>query len=112
MSSVVEYKGYTGSIEFSEEDMLFYGKVLGIRSLILYEGKDVESLLRDFHESIDFYLESCDLDGRKPEAPYKGTLSIRLGPELHHDAAVRAIAYHQSLNSFIQDAVREKLARA
>ena len=37
MSNVMNYKGYTGSVEFSEEDHIFYGKVLGIRSLISYE---------------------------------------------------------------------------
>ena len=30
----LEHKGYTGSIEYSEEDGLLYGKVLGIKSLI------------------------------------------------------------------------------
>ncbi|MBR6228896.1 MAG: type II toxin-antitoxin system HicB family antitoxin [Eubacterium sp.] len=112
MSSVIEYKGYTGSVEFSESDMLFYGKVLGIRSLIMYEGKDVDSLLNDFHESVDLYLESCKADKREPEVPYKGNLNIRLSPEIHHNAALRAMAFRQSLNSFIQDAVKEKLARA
>jgi predicted HicB family RNase H-like nuclease len=35
----LNYKGYTGSIEYSREDDLFFGKVPGIRSLISYEGK-------------------------------------------------------------------------
>ena len=35
----LEYKGYTGSIEYSKEDDLLYGKVLGIKGLISYEGK-------------------------------------------------------------------------
>ena len=34
MNNTMEYKGYVGSVEFSEEDALFYGKVLGIRGLI------------------------------------------------------------------------------
>lgn len=33
MNNTMEYKGYLGSVEFSEEDALFYGKVLGIRSV-------------------------------------------------------------------------------
>ena len=36
MSSVMEYKGYVGSVEFSETDGVFYGKVQGIRSLVSY----------------------------------------------------------------------------
>ena len=33
MNNTIEYKGYIGSVEFSEEDNLFFGKVMGIRSL-------------------------------------------------------------------------------
>ena len=33
---IMVYKGYTGSIEFSEEDSILCGKVIGIRSLISY----------------------------------------------------------------------------
>ena len=34
MNNTMEYKGYIGSVEFSEEVALFYGKVVGIRALI------------------------------------------------------------------------------
>ena len=27
MNNTMEYKGYVGSVEFSEEDVIFYGKV-------------------------------------------------------------------------------------
>lgn len=50
---IVEYKGYVGSIEFSEEDQLYYGKVLDSRSLISYEGKSVSELIQDFHDVIN-----------------------------------------------------------
>lgn len=39
MSSTMEYKGYVGNVDFSEEDGVFHGKVQGIRSLISYEGE-------------------------------------------------------------------------
>ena len=37
MNNTIQYKGYIGSVEFSEDDAIFYGKVLGIHSLI-YRG--------------------------------------------------------------------------
>ena len=58
MSKTVEYKGYIGSIEYSESDKVFFGKVLGIKSLISYEGNNIDELTQDFHEAIDAYLES------------------------------------------------------
>ena len=59
MNNTIQYKGYVGSVEFSEEDGIFYGKVMGIRSLISYEGESAKELLDDFHGAIDDYLETC-----------------------------------------------------
>ena len=71
MSSTMEYKGYIGSVELSEVDGIFYGKVLGIRSLISYEGTNAPELIGDFHGAIDDYLAVCEEEGIKPEIPYK-----------------------------------------
>ena len=56
MSNVMEYKGYTGSVEFSEADAVLFGKVMGIRALISYEGTTVQELVDDFHDAVDEYL--------------------------------------------------------
>lgn len=53
MNNTIEYKGYIGSVEFSEEDNLFFGKVMGIRSLISYEGENSTDLITDFHNAIE-----------------------------------------------------------
>ena len=59
MKNAMDYKGYTGSIEYSEEDGVLFGKVQGIRSLVSYEGTTAEELVRDFHEAVDEYLILC-----------------------------------------------------
>ena len=59
MDNTILYKGYVGSVEFSEEDGIFYGKVMGVRSLISYEGKNEKELFNDFHAAVDNYLEFC-----------------------------------------------------
>lgn len=110
MKNTIEYKGYVGSVEFSEEDELFFGKVMGIRSLISYEGYNAAELVADFHGAVDDYLMMCEKGGKKPEVAYKGSLNVRLGGDLHKRAAIYAIANDQSLNSFIEEAVREKLS--
>ena len=38
MSNTIEYKGYVGSVEFSQEDGVFFGNVMGLRALLSYEG--------------------------------------------------------------------------
>ncbi len=66
----MQYKGYVGSVEFSENDELFYGKVQGIRSLISYEGTNAAELISDFHNAVDDYLQMCESDGTSPETAF------------------------------------------
>lgn len=69
MNNTLEYKGYVGCVEFSEQDRIFYGKVKGIHSLISYEGTTINDLTKDFHEAIDSYLALCESEGIEPETP-------------------------------------------
>ena len=55
MNNNMEYKGYLGSVEFSEEEAVFFGKIMNIRSLISYEGKNVMELSEQFREAVDEY---------------------------------------------------------
>lgn len=109
MKNTMEYKGYTGSIEFSAEDTTFYGKVQGIHALISYEGSTAKELLSDFHAAIDDYLELCSKEGKEPEKAYKGTFNIRIDPSLHKKAAVYAMEHEMTLNSFIAESIEKNL---
>ena len=110
MRNTIEYKGYVGSVEFSEEDGVFFGKVLGIRSLISYEGTNAKDLVKDFHTAIDEYLIICKEDGTKPETAYKGSFNVRFkNAETHRRAAVYAISHEMSLNSFVESCVEKCL---
>ena len=111
MNNIIEYKGYVGSVEFSEEDCVFYGKVQGIRSLISYEGSNAKELIADFHGAIDDYLKLCKEEGITPETAYKGSFNVRFkNKDNHRRAAIYAMTHEQSLNSFIEEAVEAKLA--
>ena len=105
VSNVLEYKGYVGSIEFSEEDCIFFGKVQGIRSLISYEGESAKELVEDFHTAVDDYLKLCEERGTEPERAYKGTFNIRISPELHKKAAIYAYEHKKSLNFVVESAL-------
>lgn len=109
MNNTFEYSGYIGTIEFSEEDALFFGKVMGIRSLISYEGKNANELISDFHSAVDDYLAVCEAEGREPEKAYKGSFNIRISPELHKQLVVCATSRQMSLNSFVENALRKSV---
>ncbi len=112
MKNTMNYKGYTGSVEFSEKDAVFFGKVMGVRSLISYEGTSVSELVSDFHEAVDDYLAACEAEGVPPEKAYKGSLNIRIDMDLHRRAAMLAICSGITLNRFIEEAIREKVSAA
>jgi hypothetical protein len=60
MNNNMEYKGYLGSVEFSEEEAVFFGKIMNIRSLISYEGKNVMEVSEQFREAVDEYSSICE----------------------------------------------------
>jgi predicted HicB family RNase H-like nuclease len=95
----LEYKGYTGSIEYSPEDGLLYGKVLGIKGLISYEGETGKLLEMDFKEA-------------KPEKPFKGSFNVRIPAALHQKAALLAMDAKTSLNSFVAEAIRLRVQKS
>ena len=110
MNNTIEYKGYIGSVEFSEEDGIFFGKVMGIRSLISYEGETATELLTDFHNAIEDYLEMCKSENKQPEVAYKGSFNVRISPELHRKLVVYATAHQISLNSYIEETLKNSVA--
>jgi len=109
MSNSLQYKGYTGSVQFSEQDAVFHGRVAGIKSLISFEGDSVASITEDFHSAIDEYLEFCEQSGKQPEKPFKGSFNVRIGSELHRKAAITASTRGISLNTFVEDAIRQNV---
>lgn len=71
MNERFKYKGYYGSVEYSIEDKVFFGKILGIHDLILYESKHEEELILAFHEAVEDYLQTCEELGKRPEKTIK-----------------------------------------
>lgn len=110
MSNTMEYKNYVGSVEFSESDGVFFGKVMGIRAMISYEGTTAKELVEDFHGAVDDYLELCEEEGKEPERAYKGSFNVRVSPELHKQAVIYASSRQMSLNSLVESALRNSLA--
>jgi predicted HicB family RNase H-like nuclease len=106
-NNYLHYKDYVGSVEFSEADAVFHGKVAGIKSLISFEGDSVKALTEDFRQAVDEYLDFCAENGHKPEKPFKGSFNVRIGVELHRKAALAASAKGLSLNALVEDAIRQ-----
>lgn len=109
MKNTLNYRDYTGSLEFSEADQILHGKVIGIKSAITFEGDSIQSITQDFRNAIDEYLEFCEGKGIEPERPFKGSFNVRIGSDLHRKATLLASASGLSLNAFVEGVIRDKV---
>lgn len=106
--NTMTYKGYLGSVAYSEKDQLFFGKVEGINGLVNFEGESVKSLTDAFHEAVDDYLAYCEEEGIEPEKSYTGNLNVRLTPSIHRQIALLAKQAGLTLNGYIKQTLEEK----
>ena len=106
----MKYKGYIGSVNFSEKDGVFFGKVEGIDGLVNFEGESVKELTDAFHEAVDDYVEFCRTEGIEPHKSYSGSLNIRISPETHSYVATLAKQSGISINAFIRRALEQRVA--
>ena len=107
MNDLLEYKGYYGTVEFSSADGVLFGKVIGIKGLISYEGDSINSLKSDFEGAIDDYLEICASEGIEPQRAYKGKFNVRVSPEVHKSLVLYSASHGQTLNSTVEEAIRK-----
>ncbi len=101
------YKGYFAKINFDDRDNIFWGKVIGIRDSITFEGETVEELRKDFHNGIDHYLSVCEQKGLTPDKPYSGKMTLRIPPKIHAEIAAAAAHAGKSLNKWVADTLTQ-----
>jgi predicted HicB family RNase H-like nuclease len=82
-----------------------FGRTLGMRDVITFQGKTVEEARKSFEESVDFYLSCCEQEGRQPDRPYSGRFNVRIEPDVHRRLVVLAESRGQSLNEVVAAAL-------
>lgn len=111
MNNTLTYKGLTAKIEFSADDNVFFGRVLGIPEIVSFHAENVEDLKKEMAGMIDFYLESCEKKGRKPKKNYNGKVLFRLPSDLHAKISETAEKSGKSINEWgrevFESAVRQ-----
>lgn len=103
MKNAMTYKGYAGTVEYSEEDACLFGRIAGIRDIISYEGESVTDIRAAFEEAVDDYLKHCAETGKEPNKPYSGKFMLRIDPSLHARLAAKAMISGKSLNQYAAD---------
>lgn len=103
---LLRYKGYSARPEYSAEDRIFYGKILGISDLVDFQSENAKDLEEEFHKAVDDYLEFCAEIGKQPQKEYSGLFNVRISPELHREVSVFAQAEGVTLNKAVEQAIR------
>ncbi len=105
MKNILEYKGYLTKIEYSVEDKVIFGKIEGIKDLILFESDKTEDIENKFHEAVDEYLDFCKEVNKIPDKQFSGSFNVRINSDLHKNLALYGIRNNQSLNSVVENAL-------
>ena len=111
MKDVLVYKDFMGSVHFSADDEVFFGKIEGIEDLVSFEGKSVKEIKKAFEEAVDDYIELCKGNEKEVERSYKGSFNVRMPPDMHRKVKRTAVKLGISLNQFIQKAVEDELQK-
>ena len=109
-TNYLKHKNYLGSVEFDIGNGILFGKILFINDIVTYEGLNIPDLTSQFKEAIVDYLATCKALNREPQKAHSGSLNIRIGEEIHKDAALIAFKQGKNLNEFIKDAISEKIS--
>ena len=62
---------------------------------------------KEFHDSVDDYLDYFSELCREPEKPFSGKFNVRIPQELHRRIFIAAEARGVSINAFVNDALME-----
>lgn len=109
--SMLEYKGYHAKIDYSVEDKVLFGEVIGINDLIVFESENANEIEQNFHDAIDDYLSMCARHNKEPEKEYSGSFNVRISKELHKQLVLRATKEEVSLNKLVQDLLQEGMKK-
>ncbi len=111
MKDILKHKDFIGSVHFSTEDEVFFGKIEGINDLVTFEGDSVNEIKKSFHEAVDDYISICREKNIDPHKSFKGSFNVRLEPELHKLAFQFATLEGISLNQFVRDALNREVQK-
>ena len=64
MTDSLQYQDFTAAIDYSADDQTYFGKIIGIKDLIIFEGTSEVELKTAFQEAVEDYLETCKIIGK------------------------------------------------
>lgn len=104
---MIKYKGYIGVIDFDPEIDLFHGTVINTQDVITFYGASVTELREEMQKSLEVYFEVCEEQGKVPDKPFSGTLTIQTTPELYGRIALNAARHRLEIDVYLQEVLEK-----
>jgi predicted HicB family RNase H-like nuclease len=100
---------YLKVVEWSDTDQCFVGRCPGLFSGGCH-GQDEAMVYRQLCQAAEEWVALIEDDGKPLPAPtagksYSGKFVVRVSPDLHQRAALKAMARGESLNQFVAGAL-------
>jgi predicted HicB family RNase H-like nuclease len=111
MKDKMVFKDFIGTIHYSDDDQIFYGKIEGINDLVTFEGDNVKALKKAFEEAVEDYMILCEEINKDPKKSFKGSFNVRISPDLHSKAYNKALLEGKSLNQLVRDALEKEVLK-
>lgn len=77
--------------------------MIGIKGIVTFHGETVAQLSNEMDETVDFYIEVCQSEGKKLKKQYSGKVMLRLSNNLHEKIAEAAASAGKSINEWGRD---------
>lgn len=101
---MLEHREIKGTVEFDQETKMFFGKLLEINGLVMYEAESAKDFEKNFISAVDEYIQMCEENEMPIKKEYKGVFNVRTSPEMHKGLADIAIERGVKLNAIINEA--------
>ena len=100
---------YLKIVEWSAEDGCYIGSAPPLIGQSCH-GKTEAGVIAQLSQIVDEWVATLLADGKPLPAPlaqknFSGRFVVRVSPDLHKKAALKALARNESLNQFVADAI-------
>ena len=107
---MIEYKGYIGVVDFDPEIDLFHGTVINTQDVITFYGASVVELREEMQKSLEIYFEVCEEQGKVPDKPFSGVVTIQTSPELYGRIALNAARRQLEIDAYLQEILEKAVS--
>lgn len=102
---MLSYKGFIAEVDYDDNAEVFFGTVVNVNTIMSFRGTSVSELKESLADVVDSYIEDCEREGKVPEKPFSGKITVRVSPTTHRRIAIKAASRRESMNQYIEELV-------